>query len=352
MSIAVTDDHRSLSDALRDWAASIDGPERIRQAESRGERADVWTDVVGHGVPTIAVPAELGGGGGGILDVAVAVEACAYGMVPGPILGTVLAATVLGTAGDSPALKAIIDGAPAGVALEPLASSDGRLTGAAVVPGIALDWIVVGDGTEWFVVAADQVTLEPVDGFDLTRGASRMTIDVATTDLHPLPGVTAGAVRRAAVALAAAEASGVAGWCLATAVEYAKVREQFGQPIGRFQAVKHLCASMLEDVEAISAAAWDAASIASEDGQGDYAADVAATVALDGAVRVAQNCIQVLGGIGFTFEHSAHLYLRRAVALRSWLGGSDRSALSLAHRAVAGERRALAIDLGGEDADI
>jgi len=352
MSIAITDDHRALSSALRDWAQRIDGAERIRTAEARGERADAWADVVGQGVPTIAVPAELGGGGGSILDVAVATEACAGGMVPGPVLGTVLAATILGWAGDSPALKAIIEGAPAGVALEPVALSGGRLVGTAVVPGAELDWVVVGADAEWFVAAADQVTLEPVDGFDLSRGATRVTFDVAATDVIALPSVTTAAVRRLAVALAAAEASGVAGWCLATAVEYAKVREQFGQPIGRFQAIKHLCASMLEDVEAISAVAWDAASVAGQDGQGDYAAGVAATVALDGAVRVAQSCVQVLGGIGFTFEHSAHLYLRRAVALRSWLGGSDRYALRLAQRAVAGERRELAIDLGGEDRDI
>jgi len=352
VSIAITDDHRSLSDALRDWSGSIDGPARIRAAEARGERADAWADVVGQGISTIAVPAELGGGGGSVLDLAVAAEACAYGLVPGPVLGTALATTVLGSAGDSPALKAVVDGAPAGVALEPLASSDGRLVGTAVVLGAELDWIVLGDGSAWFVAAADQVTLEPVDGFDLSRGAARVRVDVAGTDLIALPGVTTAAVRRLAVALAAAEASGVAGWCLATAVEYAKVREQFGQPIGRFQAVKHLCASMLEDVEAISAVAWDAASVAGQDGQGDYAADVAATVAMDAAVRVAQACIQVLGGIGFTFEHSAHLYLRRAVALRSWLGGSDHHALRLAQRAVAGERRALAIDLGGEDVGI
>lgn len=352
MSVAITDDHRALSGALRDWSQRIDGAERIRAAEGRGERPDAWADVVGQGVPTIAVPAELGGGGGSILDVAVATEACAYGMVPGPVLGTVLAATILGWAGDSPALKAIVEGAQAGVALEPVALSDGRLVGTAVIPGAELDWVVVGAETEWFVAAADQVTLEPVDGFDLSRGAARVTLDVPATDLIALPGVTTAAVRRLAVALAAAEASGVAGWCLATAVEYAKVREQFGQPIGRFQAIKHLCASMLEDVEAISAVAWDAASVAVQDGQGDYAADVAGAVALDGAVRVAQNCIQVLGGIGFTFEHSAHLYLRRAVALRSWMGGSDRYALRLAERAVAGERRELAIDLAGEDRDI
>jgi len=349
MSIAITDDHRSLSTALRDWAQRIDGAERIRAAEARGERADAWSDVVGQGIPGISVPGELGGGGGSILDVAVAIEACAHGLVPGPILGTALAATVLGSAGDSPALKAILEGAQAGVALEPLELSDGRVIGTAVVTGAELDWIVLGAGGEWFVASADQVTLAPVDGFDLSRGAAHVTVDVAAADLLPLPGVATEAVRRQAVALAAAEASGVAAWCLATTVEYAKVREQFGQPIGRFQAIKHLCASVLEDVEAISAAAWDAASVAAQDGQGDYAADVAGTVVLDGAVRVAQNCIQVLGGIGFTFEHSAHLYLRRAVALRSWLGGSDRYALRLAQRAVAGERRELAIDLDGED---
>jgi alkylation response protein AidB-like acyl-CoA dehydrogenase len=352
MSIAITDDHRSLSTALRDWVQRIDGAERIRAAEARGERADAWADVVRQGVPSIAVPAELGGGGGSVLDVAVATEACAYGMVPGPVLGTVLAATILGSAGDSPALKAIVEGAQAGVAIEPVTCSAGRLVGTAVVPGAELDWIVIGADAEWFVASADQLALEPVDGFDLSRGAARVTIDVAAADLIPLPGVTTAAVRRLAVALAAAEASGVAAWCLATAVEYAKVREQFGQPIGRFQAIKHLCASMLEDVEAISAVAWDAASVAAQEGQGDYAADVAGTFALDCAVRVAQNCIQVLGGIGFTFEHSAHLYLRRAVALRSWLGGSDRYALRLAQRAVGGERRELAIDLGGEDSAI
>ncbi len=352
MSLAITDDHRALSDALRSWAQRVDGGERIRAAEAQGQRADAWSEVVGQGVTTIAVPETHGGGGGSVLDVAVAAEACAHGMVPGPVLGTALAATVLGIAGDSPALKAIVDGATAGVAITPLEVADGRLVGTAVVPGTGLDWVVLAGGDDWFVAAADQLASDVVDGFDLGRGATRITADVAVADLTPLPAVDTAAVRRLAVALAAAEASGIAAWCLATAVEYAKVREQFGQPIGRFQAIKHLCATMLEDVEAISAAAWDAAAVATQDGQGDLAADVAGAIALDGAVRVAQNCIQVLGGIGFTFEHSAHFYLRRAVALRSWLGGSDRFAVRLAERAVGGARRELTIDLGGEDAAI
>jgi alkylation response protein AidB-like acyl-CoA dehydrogenase len=305
---------------------------------------------------TIAVPESLGGGGGTVLDLAVAVEACAHGLLPGPVLGTALAATLLASAGESPALKAIVAGAPAAVALEPLSLADGRLVGAAVVPGAA-DWLVIGGRSEsgdesWFVASADQVEVSPAPGLDFSRGASRVSIDADVADLQTLPGVAVASVRRVAVALAAAEASGLASWCLTTAVDYAKVREQFGQPIGRFQAIKHLCASMLESVEAISAVAWDAANTAETSGQGDLAADVAGVIALDGAVRVAQDCIQVLGGIGFTFEHSAHLYLRRAIALRSWLGPGDRHAATLARRLGAGERRELVIDLGGADADI
>ena len=141
----------------------------------------------------------------------------------------------------------------------------------------------------------------------------------------PVDGLTTELVRRTALTLAAAEASGIARWCLETAVEYAGVREQFGQKIGKFQAIKHLCAEMLETAEAVTAAAWDVASVAfADDEQWAFAADVAGAVALDGAVRNAQACIQVLGGIGFTFEHDAHLYLRRATALRSLLGSAGR----------------------------
>ena len=152
--------------------------------------------------------------------------------------------------------------------------------------------------------------------------------------------------------LAAAEASGVARWCLDTAVEYAGVREQFGQKIGAFQAIKHLCAEMLETSESVTAAAWDAAQAADADdrAQQEFAALVAGTVCFDGAVDVAKACIQVLGGIGFTFEHDAHLYLRRAHRpaqpgrrLRA------RHAARLADLAAQDVRRELVVDLGDAD---
>jgi hypothetical protein len=169
----------------------------------------------------------------------------------------------------------------------------------------------------------------------------------------PVPGLTTELVRRAAVTFAAAEAAGIARWCLRTAVDYAKVREQFGKPIGSFQAVKHLCAEMLETAEAVTAVAWDVASVAfTDDEQWAYAADVAAAVAFDGAVEVAKSCIQVLGGIGFTYEHDAHLYLRRALTLRGLLGDADTAAESLTARAVAGVRRRVQVDLDGRDEPI
>ena len=103
-----------------------------------------------------------------------------------------------------------------------------RLAGAASVPGTDLEWLVLGAEDDWFVASAADLTLESGEGLDLGRGATRVVVDVPTSSLHPLPGLTASTVRRTAVALAAAEASGVTQWCLDTAVSYAKVREQFG----------------------------------------------------------------------------------------------------------------------------
>ncbi|WP_278255991.1 acyl-CoA dehydrogenase family protein [Nocardioides convexus] len=160
--------------------------------------------------------------------------------------------------------------------------------------------------------------------------------------------------RLLAITLAAAEASGVARWCLDTAVDYAKVREQFGQRIGAFQAIKHLCAQMLETAESVTAAAWDAAAAGDADDveQWSFAVDVAQATCFDGAVEIAKSCIQVLGGIGFTYEHDAHLYLRRALTLRALAGSADEAAERITVAAVAGVRRRVDVDLEGRDATV
>ncbi|MGN6781374.1 MAG: acyl-CoA dehydrogenase family protein, partial [Marmoricola sp.] len=191
-------------------------------------------------------------------------------------------------------------------------------------------------------------------GVDLSTRVGRL----GAAEVRTLPGTVAlevdpAVVRRTAVTLAAAEAAGVARWCLATAVDYAKTREQFGSPIGAFQAIKHLCAEMLERAEAATAAAWDAARAAETDpDQWAFATDVAAAISIDAAVDNAHACIQVLGGIGFTWEHDAHLCLRRAPSRRARGGRADAAAGRLAERASHGVRRAVGVDLEGRDAAV
>ncbi len=307
MSIGVTDEQEELGASLRKWAASLGAVESIRTADGRvDERFDaIWGAAEEMGVAAIAVPESAGGGGGTVLDQAIALEACAYELVPGGLLGAAVGATVTGRPGRH---------------------------GVQVHPG----------GVVW-------------DGG--TAGAAGSTVGVDLSARHGAPAAGGEAderLRRTAVTLAAAEASGVARWCLDTAVEYAKVREQFGKPIGSFQAIKHLCAEMLETAEAVTAAAWDAASTAdgADDEQWAFAVDVAQTVCFDGAVDVAKACIQVLGGIGFTFEHDAHFHLRRAVSLRALVGPADEAAARLTKAAVAGVRRRVDVDLDGLDEPI
>ena len=160
----------------------------------------------------------------------------------------------------------------------------------------------------------------------------------------------------------------MADWATRTAAEHAKIRHQFGRPIGQFQAVKHRCAWMLTAAEQAAAVAWDAARTppdrpaagtpARASGrraagrQREFAASVAAVVAVDAAVSCAHECIQVLGGIGYTWEHDAHLYYRRAMSLRALLGPSDEWARRVAGLAMAGVRRPVQVELPDGDAAV
>ncbi|MFB9311969.1 acyl-CoA dehydrogenase family protein, partial [Nocardioides plantarum] len=307
MSIGISEEHVELASSLRAWAASLGGIEAARLAEADAEATfeDAWKAAVEMGVTTIGLPESAGGGGGGTpLDVAVALEACAHELVPGPLLTSAVTAAVLGRGGR--------------VAL----ALDAGLRTVLDLPGATHVLLPDADGA-WWVVEADAVTGTTSVGLDLTRRFSSATLD--GTDLAGalrVEGLTTDVVRRNLTTYAAAEASGVARWCLATAVDHAKVREQFGKPIGGFQAIKHLCVEMLETAEAVTAAAWDVAGAAGgpDADQWAFAAEVAGVTAFDGAVEVAKSCIQVLGGIGFTYEHDAHLYLRRALALRALVG--------------------------------
>ena len=337
MSLGISEDHVELGASLRSWATSISPLAVVRQAEGDPDAGfdDVWSALTSMSVPMIGVPEAAGGGGGSVLDVAVALEACAHALVPGHLLGTAIASVLLGESDIAPAIGS---GARVAVGL-----------GDVVLDAPGADLFLLPSESGYVVGSSGSVTPAATTNLDLTRRIGTVTM----SDGRLVPGLTADLVRRTFVTLAAAEAAGVARWCLDTAVEYAKVREQFGAKIGSFQAIKHLCEQMLETVMSIEAVAWDVASVAhTDEDQWGYAADVAATVAFDGAVRVAQDCIQVLGGIGYTYEHDAHLYLRRALSLRALVGSSDDAASRLAALAVAGQRRRLSLDLDGRDSDV
>jgi len=357
VSATTTDEQSAARELVRSWAASS-GAIAATRAIEQGE-IDAWQKpfrgVADLGLFGVAVPESLGGAGGRIDDLCAMLEEAAYGLVPGPVVTTAFAALLLGSHGGSlPALEELTAGhRSAGLGLDGdlrYDASTQRVSGVVPLavgakPGEYLT-ASAADGT-WLLIDTDQdgVSVEPLSPTDFSRPMARVSLDSAGAPALRVPGNRANDLF---ATLMAAEAAGVAHWALNTATEYAKVREQFGKPIGSFQAVKHICANMLCRFEQIGVAAADAASAAAEgdDRQLSIAAAVAAAIGIDAAMANAKDCIQVLGGIGFTWEHDAHLYLRRAYAIGQILGGAarwHRRALELTRRGV---RRELNLDLG------
>ena len=354
MPISVNVEQRALADALRGWATRARPVDIARAMEADPDRwRELWPDLTDLGVLGLAASTADGGADGTVSDLAVALEQCADVLVPGPLLPTVLAGLLL--SGHPEAAELAVGARAGAVALEPVEleiGADGTVSGVLrPVLGASDDAVLVvaTTGGDWYAVDARAAQAKVLDlpAADFSRAVTEVHLDgVAAVRL---PELGTARVRELAATLAAAEAAGIAAWALRTAVDYAKVRQQFGKPIGSFQAVKHLCAEMLCRAEAAAATAWDAAATAADPDHHPLSAAVAAASALDAAVENAKDCIQVLGGIGYTFEHDAHLYLRRAVALRQWLGGSDRWRQRVLELTAGGARRVLHVELDVED---
>jgi alkylation response protein AidB-like acyl-CoA dehydrogenase len=275
------------------------------------------------------------------------VDEAAAALVPGPVATTALATLLVDQAD---VLELLITGERvAGVALSAdVEFDDTTASGTAgyVLGADAAGFLVLpaGDSVLLIDAAADGVTIEPLTPTDFSRPLARVVLDSA-----PAVKLSSSPQRFADVAatVLAAEAAGLARWALQTATDYAKVREQFGKPIGSFQAIKHMCAEMLLRSEQASVAAADAARAVSEDDeqQLSIAVAVAAAAGIDAAKANAKDCIQVLGGIGITWEHDAHLYLRRAYGISHFLGGADKWLRRVATLTQQGVRRDLKIDL-------
>ncbi|RFU42700.1 acyl-CoA dehydrogenase [Actinomadura logoneensis] len=364
MAIGLTEEHEALAESVRGFVERHVPGSVVRAAlEADAEaRPPFWPALAEQGLLGLHLPEEHGGQGYGLLELAVVLEELGRAAAPGPFLPTVLASAVIASSGNAKVRAELLPGlgdgsVTAAVALggSLAADRDGetlRVTGTAeAVLGASLaDVIVLPAGDEWVAVDAVAVTVTPVQSLDPVRRVARIEADgVPVAADRVLDGVTARRVADLAATLFGAEAAGLAGWLVDTAADYAKVREQFGRPIGQFQGVKHKAARMLIAAEQARAAAWDAARALDEGAEeAGFAAAVAAVIATDAGVDTARDAIQILGGIGFTWEHDAHVYLRRALTLRALLGPTKQWAARVAELALAGGRREVELELSAD----
>jgi len=360
MGIALTDDHRELAEVARAFLTSQKARWAARSLLDTADesRPPFWQNLVELGWLGLHIDEEHGGSGYGLPELVVVIEELGRAVAPGPFVPTVIASAVIakdGTADQkSRLLPGLIDGTvTAAIGLDSqVRVSDGLADGdAGIVLGAGLGELLViaaGDDVLLLERGRDGVSVDVPDNLDPTRRSGRVrlqNVSVSADDI--VPGARESALARARTLLAA-EAVGGASDCVDAAVAYAKVREQFGRTIATFQAVKHHCANMLVAAESATAAVWDASRAASEDEQQfRLIAAAAATLAFPAYARNAELNIQVHGGIGFTWEHDAHLHLRRALVIAALLGG-DAPARDVFDRTASGAVRENSLDLPAE----
>jgi alkylation response protein AidB-like acyl-CoA dehydrogenase len=345
-----------LRSAVRDLLADRCAPEAVT-AMYDGDRTVVeplWRGLaVDIGLAGLLVPEDLGGAGASAVEVAAVLEELGRASAPVPFLTSSVVATtaLLACAEDDAACKVIsalaagertaalvvpLSTAPDG-SLPDITATDGSLTGTvrSVAGALEADLLVVPaqttDGVALYLVESSAATVEPVVSLDMARQVADVTLDGATGQL--VLDDSEAVVRSALLAgagLLASEQVGIARWCLQETVAYLKVRKQFGRVVGGFQALKHRLADLYAEVESASATARYAAAAIAAGEDVPIAARVAAAYCSDVAVHAAEEAVQLLGGIGMTWEHPTHLYLKKAKADQIAFGtaGAHRAALA------------------------
>lgn len=355
-SIALDEELSQLSEILGEFCAERITPDRIHEFIDAAEPGapDIVAGLSEIGVFDLHIDEDKGGSGTGFMGLATAAEALGYGLVPGPVVPALITSAVLERAGHEPSGPADSGTARLGaLALEPgelrpdgTASISG--TSAPIIAAAAADHIVLpvdSDGTRsWVLIKGSDTEALPCPSHDVTRPMARLRVPAGTRiealDIDPsLPPLMAGAAL-------AAEASGIARRATDTAVEHAKVREQFGARIGSFQAVKHRIAGMHVASAQVRALAWDAARCLDTDIDAEERRMVISAAAgngIDLALSTVEDLINTLGGIGFTWEHMAGFALRRIQTTRVVLGPGDRWRVGVARAALTGARRGPAL---------
>ena len=374
MPIGISEEHVALGAAVRRFLEKNCQPAVVRAGiEDGGSRSlpPFWEEMADLGWLGLHLPEENGGQGYGLIELGVVAEEVGHACAPGPFLPTVLASALVAKGGTA-ALKAevlplLAGGGVAAVAF-PASSAlwgtrsgpDLRVEGSArpLFDAAGAQWFVLpvltDDGSEiWCLCSSADVAATAIASLDPTRPVAAVAVGGVDVPADRVLDLTRDQVRALVSAITAAECVGGARWCLETASEYAKVREQFGRPIGQFQGIKHKCADMLVLLEQAQAVSWAALSAARLDSAGgdrdaELAAAAAGAVAPEAFCRITKDCVQILGGVGFTWENDAHLYLRRAMSLRQLLGGTNVWRRRVADLALEGARHRVRIELGPE----
>jgi len=345
MQFALDEDQLAFQELARKFLADRASSERTRAAmeSALGWDPEVWSELVAEqGWTALGIPEAYGGFGFGQVALAVMMEEAGRRLLCAPLFSTVYLGTsaILSCGSEDQKerwLAAIAGGelratlAWSGGDAAPASAANNALTGEVshVIDGGSAELLLIpaddGGGLALYAVRADApgVTVTHSPSLDSTRRRATVTLTGAAAER--LPGDRAAIDRALDIARVglAAEQLGGAEACMDMAVEYAKVREQFGRAIGSFQAIKHKCADMLLLVESARSAVWSAAWTAENDPEGlAVAAAIAQAYCSDAYFKCAAENIQIHGGIGFTWEHDAHFYFKRARASADLLGSA------------------------------
>ena len=341
MPIAITAEHEDLADSVRSLVARMVSSEVLHQAMETpiATPPPYWRAAADQGLHGVHLAESVGGQGFGILELAVVLAEFGRGAVPGPFVPSAIASALISAHDpDSMLLGDLASGAViAAYALESsltatrqddvlVIGGEARSVPAAAQATLLVLPVSTDTGTAWVELDAGELDVEQVASVDPLRPVAHVRAsEVAVGEDRVLSNLTSTAARAIVSTLLSAEAIGVARWATETASAYAKIREQFGRPIGQFQAIKHKCAEMIARTERATAAVWDAARALDEgiekpESAAEFAAAVAATLAPSAAQSCTQDCIQVHGGIGFTWEHDTNIYYRRALGLAAAFG--------------------------------
>lgn len=344
MPIAINPEHVDLADSVRSLVERVAPSDVLHEAlETPLENPPpYWKAAADQGLQGVHLSEAVGGQGFGILELAIVLAEFGYGAVPGPFVPSAIASALISAHDPDSALLADL---ASGAAIAAYAIDSGltatrhgdalvirgevRAVPAAAQASVLVLPVAIESGELWVVFDAKDLEIEPVQSVDPLRPVANVRANaVEIDDDRVLANLSRADARALMCTLLSAEAIGVARWATDTASAYAKIREQFGRPIGQFQAVKHKCAQMIAVTERATSAVWDAARAIDEaaadpdgaDTHVEFAAAVAATLAPEAAQQCAQDCIQVHGGIGFTWEHDTNVYYRRALALVACFG--------------------------------